>query len=394
MLDEDNDASRIIKPAIPYAKQSIDQSDIDAVVDALRSDFVTQGPRLTWFEDALKETTGASYAVAVSSGTAALHLSYLGLDIGSSDYGICPAITFAATANGMAYCGAEVGFCDVDALSGRSMASAFEEAIETNFAKGKPRALVPVSFAGSAPDLEPISEVARKNDAYVIEDAAHSIGAFYKTPSREIFRSASCSHSDAATLSFHPVKQICAGEGGAILTNDETLAKRARRLRSHGIEKGADWNQNMVELGYNYRMTELQAALGYSQLGKLDGFLARRRQIAERYHEAFAGAPFASKIRVLSFDPLSSWHLFVIHFENGETRKSAYRFLRERGINTQIHYPPVYHHDYHKAGVAAPLPGAEAFYRTCMSLPIYPELDDKDQRYVISELENFLKKDA
>ncbi|MBD5781693.1 UDP-4-amino-4,6-dideoxy-N-acetyl-beta-L-altrosamine transaminase [Pelagicoccus sp. NFK12] len=368
---------------IPYGRQWIDDADIAAVVATLRSDFVAQGPKVDAFEAALCELTGARHAIAVSSGTAALHLSCLGLGVGPKDCGLVPAITFAATANCLRYVGAEVSFCDVDPRSGLVSPTSVSQHLES---KPAAKVLMPVSYSGSVPDLASLSELATKAGAFVVEDAAHSIGASYGDGSR----SASCAHSDAAILSFHPVKHVCAGEGGAVLTNDETLARRVRRLRTHGIERGELWAYDQVELGYHYRMTDLQAALGLSQLSCLGEFIARRRTLVERYLSAFKEAPFRSRIEVATTDPQSSHHLFVIHFADEAERRAAYAFFHRHNVRVQVHYMPVYQHSYYE-NVAAECPGAEAFYATCLSLPLYPLLRDEEQAFVIRCLKAFLE---
>lgn len=378
---------------IPYARQTIDDADAAAVVEALRSDFVTQGPRVGWFEDALREATGARHAVVVSSGTAALHLACTGLGIGAGDFGVVPAITFAASANCLRYCGADVSFCDVDPRTGltslEAIAVAAGQGAESVF-----KVAIPVSYSGSAADLPAIACWAARRGAFVIEDAAHSIGGSYVLDGGETALSASCRHSDAATLSFHPVKHVCAGEGGAVMTNDETLARRVRRLRSHGIEKRDGWRYEQLELGYHYRMTELQAALGRSQLAKLGASVARRRALAARYDAAFAQAPFASRLRAASQDPLSARHLYVVHFESAATRAAAYAYLGERGIGAQVHYEPLYRHPYYALRGCLELPGAEAFYAGCLSLPMYPALADEEQGRVIGALRDFCEASA
>ncbi len=377
---------------IPYARQCIDESDIEAVVEALKSDFVTQGPRVGYFEDGLKEATGARYAIAVSSGTAALHLAYQGLGMGGGDVGIVPSITFAATANALRHCGAEVAWCDVEATSGLAGLSNFEKTGDALVAVGKsPKLLVPVSFAGRLCDLSAISEYAAKHGAYVVEDAAHSIGAV-----RGDLRSASCDFSDAAILSFHPVKHICAGEGGAVLTNDETLARRVRSLRSHGIEKTPEileseggWAYAQTELGWNYRMTDLQASLGGSQLRKLDSNIGRRREIAARYHEAFGEEAFRGSLERPIPDEGSAWHLYVVRFVSKELRRAVYGFMHANGVGVQVHYMPVYRHPYYRTDSPVLQSGAEAFYSGCLSLPMYPSLSDEEQSYVIETMERF-----
>lgn len=378
--------SKLNKKPIPYARQSIDDSDIEAVVGALKSDFITQGPKIGFFEDGLKEATGARYAVAVSSGTAALHLAYFGLGLGEGDVGVMPAITFAATANAARYCGSEVSFCDVDPETGLANAGHFEEAVSQLKAAGKTAKLfAPVSFSGRMAGLREIAEYAGQCGAYVVEDAAHSIGA-----TGDGARSGSCVFSDAAILSFHPVKHICAGEGGAVLTNDETLARRVRNLRSHGIERPAEllekeggWAYSQTELGLNYRMTELQAALGCSQLKRLDRFIDRRRAIAQRYSDAFEASVFRKGFDCPQMDTGSSWHLYVIRFHSSQLRRSAYDFFKTAGIGVQVHYIPVYRHPYYESTGVDEMPGSEKFYEGCLSLPLFPDLSVDDQLHVI-----------
>jgi len=363
---------------IPYGRQCIDEADITAVVKTLKSDFVAQGPEVQAFESELSEVTGARYAIAVSSGTAALHLSCLGLGIKKEEVGLVPGITFAATANCLRYVGAEVRFVDVDPLSGLALSDQFSETARIH---------LPVSYSGAVPDLERIASRANASGAFVVEDAAHSIGATYGKSSR----SASCEHSDAAILSFHPVKHVCAGEGGAVLTNDKVLADRIRTLRTHGIENREAWRYDQGELGFHYRMTDLQAALGRSQLGKLPGYLARRRELAGRYRSAFSQEPFASRIRLACKNDGSALHLFVVHFENAEEREAAYSFFHQYNVRVQVHYMPVYRHSYYETRGHIPLPGCEAFYATCLSLPLYPGLTDEEQDFVIRCLKAFLE---
>lgn len=370
--------------SIPYGRQWIDEADIRSVVETLRSDFVAQGPQVQKFEAALCELTGAAHAIAVSSGTAALHLSCLGLGIGPKDRGIVPAITFAATANCLRYVGASPVFCDVDPVSGlatvKGVAAAFAETSSA-------RVLLAVSYSGAVPELGPLSALAQKAGAFVVEDAAHSIGAGYGAGSR----SASCEHTDAAILSFHPVKHVCAGEGGALLTNDSVLARRVRALRSHGIEGREGWLYDQGELGYHYRMTDLQASLGVSQLARLPEFVQRRRKLAEVYRTAFSEEPFASRIRISNTDDGSSVHLFVVHFSGTAERKAAYEYLHRHNVRVQVHYLPVYRHSYYANSETVSLPGAETFYAGCLSLPLYPLLKDEEQSYVIDCLGAFLK---
>lgn len=369
--------------SIPYGRQCIDEADISAVVKTLKSDFVAQGPEVLAFESELCERTGAKYAIAVSSGTAALHLCCAGLGISGGDVGLVPGITFAATANCLRYVGARVEFVDVDADHGLATSVEFERAAEK---AGHAKLFLPVSYSGQVPDLENIAALAGRRDAYVVEDAAHSIGATYSGS----IPSASCQHSDAAILSFHPVKHVCAGEGGAVLTSDKVLADRVRTLRSHGIENRDAWRYDQTELGFHYRMTDLQAALGRSQLAKLPDFLARRRALAERYREAFLREPFSSRIRLPMEEEGSALHLFVIRFSDAAEREAAYAFFHRHNVRVQVHYMPVYRHLYYEQQGHEPLAGCEAFYGRCLSLPLYPSLGDKEQEYVIRCLGAFL----
>lgn len=383
---------------IPYGRQSIDDSDIEAVVEALKSDFLTQGPRVEWFEDALKEYTGARNVVVVSSGTAALHLANLGLGIDSKHFGIVPAITFAATANSLRYVGAGVQFCDTNRETALASVADFESAIASaSLEEQSLKALYSVSMAGRVADLEEIRNLADGHGAFVIEDAAHSIGARYLGSSTTEHSSGSCEHSDAAIFSFHPVKHVCAGEGGAVLTNDDALAKRVRRFRSHGIESVLlngvrdRWKYAQEGLGFNYRMTELQAALGYSQLKRLPQFLERRRLLAMRYADAFAGQEFSGEIIGASYSEKSAWHLYVVRFLKNGARERAYDFFHKHGIRVQVHYMPVYHHPYYLEVDASLYPGAEDYYSCCLSLPLYPGLSFEEQDRVIHFMREFCR---
>ena len=378
---------------IPYARQCIDESDIESVREVLHSEFVTQGPRQEWFESALREVTGARYAIAVSSGTAALSLVVKGLSIGEKDLGFTSAITFVASANCLRMAGAEVAFADVNPETGLSEAEHFSAAVEA--AGSDPSILIPVSYAGACPDMARISEYGQLRGAWVVEDASHSIGAEYGIGS-DVFKSGSCEHTDAATLSFHPVKHVCCGEGGAVLTNDETLARRIRRLRSHGIERPESlireegpWAYDQLELSGNYRLTDIQAALGVSQLNKLPEFLAARRDIAKKYDSAFSEEVFKKAFARPILDLRSAWHLYVIRFRDSDMRKKAYLYLEEKGIKTQVHYRPVYRNSYYEGCVDGELVGAEAFYGSCLSIPLFPSLNEGEQNRVIDALRSF-----
>jgi perosamine synthetase len=386
-------------PPIPYARQWIDQDDIDAVVDVLRSDFLTQGPAIARFEAALAEVTGARHAVAVSSGTAALHLACLALDLGPGRAGVTSPITFAASANCFLYCGARAAFADVDPDTGLMTAASLDAVLTRETAAGTPPGVVvAVSLAGCTADLPALAAVCAHHGWTLVEDAAHSLGGHYVCDGAGI-RSGSCRHTHAAILSFHPVKHITTGEGGAVLTNDDALAARLRRLRTHGIEKPAPgsagaaeggWFYEQVELGFHYRLTDIQAALGGSQLARLPGFLARRRELARRYAQVLSAPPFDRVLRAPLFDPAHAYHLFIVHFLDTVLRRTAYDFLAARGIRTQVHYIPVHRHPHYQR-VCGPqsLPGAEAFYSGCLSLPLFPRMTDDDQERVVAELAAF-----
>lgn len=384
---------------LPYARQWIDDTDIAAVVDVLRSDFVTQGPTVDRFEAALCSQTGAKYAVAVSSGSAALHLLSVALGLGKGEVGVTSPITFAASANGFLHAGASARFCDVDPATGLMTPAHLEAALARAENAGcRPGVVVAVSLSGRVPDLAGLHQVCTSRGWKLVEDAAHSIGADYRVENL-LFRSGSCTHTEAAILSFHPVKHVCAGEGGAVLTNNDELARRIRRLRSHGIEKPGprerprgegDWFQDQVELGFNYRLTDIQAALGLAQMVRLPGFLKRRREIAQRYAQALSADPFGTVLTAPAADDKCAWHLFVVHFKDSDKRLRAYDFLRSKNIGTQVHYIPVYRHSYYRgleSGVS--LPGAEAYYSGCLSLPMYPKMSDADVDRVVGTLAEF-----
>lgn len=391
-------------PEIPYSTQSIDDSDKEAVLAVLNSPRLAQGPLVPRFEEALARFTGSRHVIAVSSGTAALHLACLALGMDRESRGYVPPVTFAATANAVRYAGAEVAFTDSDARHGRmtahSLAVALEEQPPSDAAVS---VALPVSLNGSAAGLDRIAAVGHQAGLRVIEDAAHSLGARYRDETGTFHASASCAHSDCAILSFHPVKAICTGEGGAVTSNDDALADRVRLLRSHGISRAptlADdgipypgWYYEQHELGFNYRMNELQAALGLSQLHRLGGFLAQRRALARRYQDCLSASPFSSCLALLPWDPESAFHLYPVRFRDCALRDSAHAFLKERGIHTQVHYIPVYRHPYYRNRYGSlTREGAEAYFSGCLSLPLYPDLTKAAQDRVLENLEAFCRK--
>ncbi len=386
-----------------YGRQNIDDADIGAVVDVLRGDFLTQGPAVERFEAALAERAGARYAVSVSNGTAALHIACLAAGIGPGDLGLTSAVTFAASANCIRYAGGAVDFVDVDpaslGMSEDGLRQALRRAPQT-------KVVIPVHLAGlasAAPEIRDISK-----GRVVIEDAAHSLGGDYACGKPV----GSCVYSDMTTFSFHPVKTVTTGEGGAVLTNDETLARRLRKLRSHGIERDPSlfvaegaledgvakpWYYEQQELGFNYRLTDFQAALGMAQLAKLDRFIARRREIASRYDEAFSGlAGIGLPQSAPELRARSAHHLYVMMFDFKKlntTRSALMNTLRSAGVGTQVHYIPVYRLPYYakdRSPESNGCPEAERYYEACLSIPMHPGLTDEDVEYVVSSIKRAL----
>ncbi len=401
---------------IPYGRQSVDEQDIRAVVDVLRGDWLTCGPAVTQFEDAVREYIGVKHAIAVSNGTAALHLCCMALGIQSGDVGITSPLTFLASANCIAYCGGRPDFVDIDPASYCLSSGRLEEYIRKN---GAPKVVIPVDFAGVPADLPCIYEMAKQYGFAVIEDAAHSIGSTYTHQGRTI-RCGSCVHSDLAIFSFHPVKTVTAGEGGMVMTNDDTLAHRVRMLASHGMERDpalfqpwpidnrhgfllaeaepaggtaekAPWLYQQQELGYNYRITDIQCALGTSQFRRLDEIIKRRREIVDRYQQAFGlNDSLICPPCPDGADP--AYHLYVLRFKTGADtlRVDACLTLRENGIFSQVHYIPVYLQPWYQQqyGYArGKCPEAEAVYENCLSIPLYPSMTEEEIQKVIQILE-------
>lgn len=364
---------------IPYGRQSVDEADIRAVVDVLQSDYLTTGPRVAEFEKKVAGYVGAKYAVAVSNGTAALHVSCLAAGIREGDEVITTPITFAASANCVLYCGGTPVFADIDPDTYNIDPVDVERKITD-----KTKAIIPVHYTGLPCDMDAIYGIAEKYGLTVIEDAAHALGASYR--GRKIG-----GISDMTCFSFHPVKPITTGEGGMVTTNDERLYKRLVLFRSHGITRdegmmtqnqGA-WYYQQLELGYNYRITDIACALGSSQMDKLDGFLAARREIARRYQDAFAGIPgIRTPVQPDGYE--SGWHLYMIQVMEKD-RKEVFEQLREKGIGVNVHYIPVYQHPYYQQhGYADCHCGnGEDFYSRAISLPIFPGLTREQQDYVI-----------
>ncbi|MEW6689348.1 MAG: UDP-4-amino-4,6-dideoxy-N-acetyl-beta-L-altrosamine transaminase [Pseudomonadota bacterium] len=388
---------------IPYGRHSIEEDDIAAVVAQMRSGWLTQGPRVGEFEAAIAEYVGARYAVAVSSGTAGLHVACLAAGIGSGDHAVTSPISFVATANCVHYCGGVAEFVDVDRVTVNLDPAALRQRARTGPAL---KAVIPVHFAGLPCDMSVIAQAAK--GAAIIEDAAHALGARYRSGERV----GSCAYSDVAVFSLHPVKSIASGEGGIITTNREDLYRRLLRLRSHGINKLDDplqhpqhgfqggnrsrWYYEMQELGFNFRLTDIQAALGHSQLGKIERFLARRRELAARYREAFDGAPAGIRPAQSGGWGESANHLFVIRapFDGRPGgRNAVMQKLYDRGYVTQVHYIPIPMHPYYaRLGCSmAELPEAESYYREALTLPLFVGLTDEQQTRFIAELQECMR---
>lgn len=367
---------------IPYSRQFIDEDDIKAVVEVLRSDFLTQGPKIREFEDAVAEYCGAKYVAVFSSGTAALHAAYFAAGIGPGDEIIMSPITFAATANAALYLGARPVFVDIETDTANIKAALIEKAVTK-----KTKTIVPVHYAGHPADLDRIHEIAQKYGLIVIEDACHAMGAKYKN--KKIG-----SISQMTVFSFHPLKSITTGEGGAVFTDNKDYYEKLIMFRTHGItkkvsqfenESHGDWYYEMHFLGYNYRITDMQAALGISQLKKLDSFIEKRRKIAAFYDSKFRDNPFFDTPHEKDYAH-SAYHLYPIRLKDkyAERKKEIFSRLRESGIGAQVHYIPVYLQPFYQAlGYRQGLcPVAERFYQREISLPVYPGILDKEMTFV------------
>ena len=399
------------KRSLPYGRQAIDDDDIAAVAAVLRSDWLTTGPTTRAFEAALAERCHAPHAISCANGTAALHLACLALGLGTEDAVIVPTMTFAATANAPRLVGAEVVFADVDPENGLMRAETLRDAIARASASGRrARAVFPVDLAGQCGDLEEIADIARRHGMAVVEDACHAIGAEYRRHDGAWQAIGSSTDSDMTIFSFHPVKTVATGEGGAVLARRDDLAQRLTLFRGHGIHRnpaafvdtaaGFDqasvnpWYYEMVELGLNYRLSDINCALGLSQLKKLDRFVATRRSLADRYDTRLAAlAPLVRPISRSSWCR-PAWHLYsvLIDFEQtGVTRGEVARELEARDIRTQVHYIPVHRQPYYRARYGEQhLPGAEAYYRHTLSLPLFVGMSMDDVDRVVDTLADIL----
>jgi perosamine synthetase len=388
---------------IPYGKHHIDEDDIQAVVDILRSNFLTQGPAVEAFEKAVAEYAGVKYAVAVSSGTAALHLAALAAGVGPGKSVVTSPITFVASANAAKYCGADVVFADIDPETINMSPDALRKALLKN---SNVKAIIPVHFAGLPCDMVAIKNLADEAGAVLIEDAAHALGATYPNGKRV----GCCENSLMTIFSFHPVKAIAAGEGGMITTNDEATYRKLIRSRSHGINKLDDtlqieaeaftageqnpWYYEMQELGFHYRITDIQCALALSQFSMLDSFISRRRDLVKNYDLAFAGMKNCSPAQMIGRDQ-SGHHVYVLQIDFKQvalTRGQVMKKLRECGIGSQVHYIPVPSHPYYRQLGFKPedYPNAQKYYQEALSIPLFYDLTEKQQRKVVSTIKDLL----
>lgn len=388
--------------AIPYGRQNITQEDIEAVITTLQSDYLTQGPKIAEFETAFADYIGAKYAVALANGTAALHLCAMALDVKKGQKVITTPITFAASANCVRYCDGEVVFADIDPETYLLDYNSVEKLLK-GAPKGTYQGIIPVDFAGRAVDLEKFRKLADEYNLWIIEDSCHSPGGFFNDSKGITQNCGNSNYADLAIFSFHPVKHIASGEGGMITTNDEVLYKKLLQLRTHGIVKSDDlytnsiefaggdtkyplWYMEMQDLGYNYRLTDFQAALGLSQLSRADEGIVRRRAIAATYEAAFHNESFVNgQSGVVEGH---AYHLYILEVEN---RLGLYNYLRTKNIFAQIHYIPCHLMPYYRqfGWKEGDMPHAEHYYKHCISLPMYPTLTEEEQQFVISTIKEF-----
>jgi UDP-4-amino-4,6-dideoxy-N-acetyl-beta-L-altrosamine transaminase len=394
---------------IPYGKQNITEEDIKVVSEALKADFLTQGPKILEFEKLFANYIGSTYAVAVSNGTAALHLSILALGVQEGDKVITTSITFAASANCIRYCGGEVVFSDIDPETYLLDIKKVETLLKAS-PKGTYKGIVPVDFAGRAVNLEAFRKLANEYDLWILEDSCHSPGGYFVDSTRKQQNCGNANFAELAIFSFHPVKHIATGEGGMITTNDEQLYKKLLELRTHGITRDTSifknsksfaagqevpesssypaWYMEMQTLGYNYRFTDFQAALGISQLSRADKGLERRRAIAKEYFNRFSeNSKIIGQSGVIDGH---AYHLYVIEVED---RLGLYNYLREHKIFAQIHYIPCHLMPYYRdlGWNEGDMPIAEMYYKHCISLPMFPTLTEEEQNFVIEKVLSFLK---
>ena len=376
---------------IPYGRQHIDQDDIDAVTKILKSDFLTQGPEVKKFENLFSHYVGSKYSVAVNNATSGLHLAVLALGLKKGDRVITSPITFAASANCVRYVGGEVWFADIDKNSYLISLESTRKLLESK-PKGFFKGIIVVDFAGLPIDVESFRKLANEYDLWIVEDACHAPGGYFTDSKGILQKCGNGNYADIAVFSFHPVKHIACGEGGMITTNSKKIFEKLNSLRTHGITKNnlienhGGWFYEMRELGYNYRLTDIQSALGISQLKKNENGVKRRNEIAKKYIESFKSK---IKFQILEDGKLNAYHLFIIEVEN---RKELYDYLRKNNIYTQIHYIPIHTLPYYKkiGYEGAELINSENYYSKCLSLPMYPSLSEKEQSFVIEAINYYI----
>jgi UDP-4-amino-4,6-dideoxy-N-acetyl-beta-L-altrosamine transaminase len=383
---------------IPYGRQDITNEDIEEVIKVLKSDFLTQGPAVPEFEKSISEYCGVSYAYAVNSATSALHLACLALEVGEGDIVWTAANTFAASSNCALYCNALVDFVDIDPVSYNISITNLKYKLELAEKEGAlPKVLIPVHMTGQSCEMSEIFDLSKRYGFKIIEDASHAIGGKYLNDPIGC-----CKYSDISIFSFHPVKIITTGEGGMAVTNNKNLAKKINYLRSHGITRDIDlmskedgpWYYEQIELGYNYRMTDIQAALGLSQMNRLDEYIKIRHKIADFYNESLSGLPLQTPKQ--SKESFSSFHLYVIRLNLSmieSSHKDIFESLRKDNILVNLHYMPVYLHPYYKNNLgfkSGHCPEAEKYYSEAISIPMFPTLSNEDQLFVVNALKKYL----
>lgn len=384
---------------IPYGRQNITQDDIEAVIDVLKSDFLTQGPRVPEFENAIKETCNVKYAYAVNSATSALHIACLALDVKPGDIVWTTPITFVASANCALYCGASIDFVDIDERTYNMSPQKLKEKLEVAKKTGKlPKVVIPVHLCGQPCEMEEIHNLSKEYGFKIIEDASHAIGGKYKNQPI-----GNCEFSDIAVFSFHPVKIVTTAEGGVAVTNNPTIAQKLELLRSHGITRDSNlltskdegsWYYEQIDLGYNYRMTELQAALGVSQMKNLHSITAKRHAIAQKYDELLKELPVVIPHNIP--ESYSGLHLYVIQLRESvkKSRKEVFEQMRNAGIGVNVHYIPVHLQPYYQAHFGYSendFPISENYYENALTLPLYPDLTDEQQLYIVETLREIIK---
>ena len=387
----------MIDHIIPYGHQHINDDDVQAVISALKSDYMTQGPLIGQFEKDFAEYLGCKYACMVSNGTAALHLCAMALDIKPGDKIITTPITFVASANGFRYQGAEVVFCDIDPKTFLMDLDKLEQILKAS-PKGTYKAVVPVDFAGYPIDEERLRKLADEYGFAIVVDACHAPGGSFIDSKGEKQMIGNCKYADLTVFSFHPVKHIATGEGGAVTTNNKDLYEKVALYRTHGITKDparlekndGGWYYEMQELGYNYRITEMQAALGISQLKRLDWSIERRNEIAKKYDEAFKGTAVKTPFRAEGL--VHAFHLYIIQVDPAK-RKGLYDFLRSNNVYSQVLYIPAHLMPYYRqfGWKVGDMPVAEDYYSKCLALPMFPTLTGEEQNWIIEKVKEFMK---